>query len=145
YINQFRSIVNQITDMADADKIYFFIRGLLPNTKREVIRSQPTTFQNAITAAIASDMNYQSYVNINEPRHKPQPRRQNSNFRAQSRAPTQRHASSAVPMELDNISKGKSGKMTADERQRLMKEGKCFVCKQKGHRSRDCPNRNQSS
>ena len=31
--------------------------------------------------------------------------------------------------------------MTEDERNRLMKEGKCFNCKNTGHRSRECPDK----
>jgi hypothetical protein len=29
--------------------------------------------------------------------------------------------------------------ITTDERQELMKAGKCFTCKKQGHLSRDCP------
>jgi hypothetical protein len=31
------------------------------------------------------------------------------------------------------------GTITTDERQELMKAGKCFTCKKQGHLSRDCP------
>jgi Ty3 transposon capsid-like protein/Zinc knuckle len=33
-------------------------------------------------------------------------------------------------------------RMTVDEHARLMKEGRCFRCKNTGHLSRDCPNKN---
>ena len=32
--------------------------------------------------------------------------------------------------------------MTTEERDRLMKTGACFRCKEKGHLSRECPNKN---
>ena len=32
-----------------------------------------------------------------------------------------------------------SGQMTRDERTRLVQEGRCFRCKEKGHQSRNCP------
>jgi hypothetical protein len=35
-------------------------------------------------------------------------------------------------------------KLDKDERQILMKEGKCFNCKEKGHLSRDCPLKNKT-
>ena len=31
--------------------------------------------------------------------------------------------------------------LTEDERSRLMKEGRCFNCKNTGHRSRECPDK----
>jgi hypothetical protein len=30
-------------------------------------------------------------------------------------------------------------KLTVEEREKLMKEGKCFQCRKQGHLSRDCP------
>ena len=32
-----------------------------------------------------------------------------------------------------------SGQMTRDERTKLVQEGRCFRCKEKGHQSRNCP------
>ena len=31
--------------------------------------------------------------------------------------------------------------LTIDERTKLLKEGRCFGCKQTGHLARDCPNK----
>jgi Zinc knuckle len=36
-------------------------------------------------------------------------------------------------------------RLSTEERARLMKEGKCFRCKQFGHLSRDCPNKGQNN
>jgi hypothetical protein len=34
---------------------------------------------------------------------------------------------------------GTHGRLTTEDRQELLKDGKCFYCKQKGHMARDCP------
>ena len=39
-------------------------------------------------------------------------------------------------MDIDAV---RTSNMSSKERQELMKDGKCFYCRNKGHRARDCP------
>jgi hypothetical protein len=41
-----------------------------------------------------------------------------------------------------NNTNGMRTPMTSDERQRCMQQGLCFVCRQQGHLSRQCPSKN---
>ena len=34
--------------------------------------------------------------------------------------------------------------LSTEEKQRLVKEGKCFTCKKTGHQSRNCPNKDNA-
>ena len=45
-------------------------------------------------------------------------------------------ASNPAPMELGNV---QLKKLTAEERQKCMREGLCLRCRQKGHMAKDCP------
>jgi hypothetical protein len=38
-----------------------------------------------------------------------------------------------------NTTPGVQARLTTEDRQELLKDGKCFYCKQKGHMARDCP------
>jgi hypothetical protein len=38
-----------------------------------------------------------------------------------------------------NTTPGMQGRLTTEDWQELLKDGKCFYCKQKGHMARDCP------
>lgn len=51
YINSFRGILSQITTIEEADKINYFIEGLLPAAKTELYYRNPGTLEEAITIA----------------------------------------------------------------------------------------------
>jgi hypothetical protein len=57
------------------------------------------------------------------------------------KTPHQRRHDDAVPMDVDAAQVQKWKRLEPEERERLMKEGRCFICKQTGHRSRECPSR----
>ena len=41
-----------------------------------------------------------------------------------------------TPMDIGNV---RTKKLTAAERAMCMKEGRCFICREKGHLASDCP------
>lgn len=51
-------------------------------------------------------------------------------------APIAPAADGSTPMELDSL---RIGKLTADEKERCLREGRCFRCRVPGHRGPDCP------
>ena len=52
YANVFRSTLEPITDMADADQVHHFINGLQPALKAKVWAKLPQTLSEAITQAV---------------------------------------------------------------------------------------------
>jgi hypothetical protein len=55
YGAHFRNLIGQITDMADLDKVTYFIEGLKPATKMEVNYQSPANFEDAWKLAIRYD------------------------------------------------------------------------------------------
>jgi hypothetical protein len=66
-------------------------------------------------------------------------RRRQNNLRIQRGLPplptasTSTTTSQGVPMDIDALK--------LEKKKQLLREGKCFICEQKGHRSRECPNK----
>jgi hypothetical protein len=58
YVNEFMSIMNQVDDMSEADKIHAFKRGLAYKTRAEVGYSAPKTLEAAIEMAQGFDSNF---------------------------------------------------------------------------------------
>jgi hypothetical protein len=132
-------------DMAEADKIFAFQRGLKPYIAREVDLREPYTLTDAMNFAIRADARNsllfkQSSFNSN-----------NYNNRALGNRP--------IPMEVDNLhmelsdedesvsvnatyaqrsSQVKYPKISDADRERCMKERRCFNCKKTGHSSKQC-------
>ena len=51
YIKAFRQRLNRCSDVADAEALFRFVRGLTPELQRFVRLSQPVTFAEAATTA----------------------------------------------------------------------------------------------
>ena len=111
YINEFRNIVSQLPDMAEADRIFAFIRGAKPNTAARLRESCPATLQEAIRAAERYDNAW--YPSNTERRDTPS-------------------KLGADAMEIDAL----NFKPAADGERRI----RCYNCNQWGtHISRNCP------
>lgn len=145
YCNLFQQYVMLTGDMAEADKIFAFQRGLKPYIAREVDLREPYTLTDAMNFAIRADARNsllfkQSSFNSN-----------NYNNRALGNRP--------IPMEVDNLhmelsdedesvsvnatyaqrsSQVKYPKISDADRERCMKERRCFNCKKTGHSSKQC-------
>lgn len=102
-----------------------YIKGLKPRVKLAVVGQNPRSLEDATQIAQRVDMltfskSAPSYGNMNnQPKH----RRQTP------------HNPPSDPMDLDNI---KLTKLTAEERQRLKKDGRCYRCRKPGHVAKDC-------
>ena len=55
YGAQFRNLIGQITDMAELDKVTYFVEGLKHSTKMEVNYRAPANFEDAWKLAINYD------------------------------------------------------------------------------------------
>lgn len=155
YNHEFTTLVAQIEDMSNEDKVYAYQRGLKDHLRLEVFRQQPKTLEEAMKIANLMDSVFMSTM--------PSVRRTGnvaSHFPAHAsqahRAPTSN--SGAAPMDLSHIapteepagfegdaslaamSSAPLPKLTDVEREKLKKAGLCFRCRVGRHMSRDCPN-----
>ena len=124
YVFEYQSLMLEIPDMSEADRLDRFVRGLKSRTKQEVDGRDPATLMEAIKIAERFDAN--TYVKPVQPRIS-QPFRNN------------------IPkpdyMELDAIIKNRS--LTEAEKEYLRKIGGCFYCRERGHRASECLKRNK--
>ena len=91
YVNEFRELTNQATDMTETEKLDRIVRGLKPRTRMEVEVRDPKTLDDAIVVADRietiffgrADFNYtRDYI---APRNRSEPR---PAFNARTESPT---------------------------------------------------------
>src|SRR6266511_1768300 len=97
YGAQFRNLIGQIDDMAEIDKVTYFLEGLKPATRMEVAYQSPDTFENAWALAIRFDtaMFGPSRFNPNKS--------QQSQHRFTSKTQKPNFNSGPIPMEIDYV------------------------------------------
>ena len=102
-------------DVDELTKSALFVTGLSDSqVRRDVRRAHPKTLQDAIRAVRTSYEDLQ--VDTPVP------------------------SSNAVSARLRQLKRRDSGtRLSAEERQRLMREGRCFRCRELGHRAVNCP------
>lgn len=133
YTARFQSLVLDIPDMADSEKIDRYTRGLKHHIQREIELRQFSTLEEIMQAADRLDT-----IDFR--------------FRREPAFPTGRHVPQGpTPMELGSMQapwseedadallamRGKP--LTADDRARLRKMGACYYCKEPGHIAVNCP------
>ena len=152
YNHEFTTLLAQIEDMSNSDKVHAYLRGLKDQVRRDVYRKQPQTLNDAMTWANLEDSLYMSSVTRSD--HLAGSSR--SSFQAASQQP--RAASSnpgAAPMDLSHMATEEPAvendatlaaiptatlpKLTEAEREKLKKAGLCFRCRVGRHMAKDCP------
>jgi len=153
YYDAFYRQKQMIKDMAEADQISFFVRGLKRQIAREVLRDRPITLEDAVNRAILCEAMDRDFSRFNGS--------SGYDFRKGANNKRGYNSTGATPMELgiteiakedaeetETIAMGsvaavgvgqKGGKMSEEEHQRHMKQGLCFRCHRSGHMSRNCP------
>lgn len=151
YCNLFQQHITQVSDMAEADKIFTFQRGLKQHVAREVDLRDPKTLLEAMHYAIRAEARTTLLNRSNF----------SSNFDFSSS-----RGNRSVPMEIDNVDmeidsrsseedvlqahaisgrpSSKRPEMSIADRERCVKEKRCFKCKQFGHSIRQCRNPHSS-
>ena len=113
YITDFLTRCLLAKDVDELTKSALFVTGLSDSqVKRDVRRAHPKTLQDAIRAARTSYEDLQ--VDTPVP------------------------SSNAASGRLRQL-KRRDTRLSAEERQRLMREGRCFRCRELGHRAVNCP------
>jgi hypothetical protein len=117
YVHAYRSLILDIPDMAENEKLDRFVRGLKERVRKEVELRDPTSLDEAIK--IADRVDAITY-NWRYP--------ESEKLRTEAMGPT--------PMEIDAI---RRPSLTTEERERLRRTGSCFYCREQGHMAAKCP------
>jgi Ty3 transposon capsid-like protein len=166
YNHRFLDIVQVIDDMTEKEKIDRYIVGLRKDLRRELIKLLPSSLTHAMQIATRYEMLDQgtttegNYSRNNSSSYHRRPYRPQWGMNR----PAATSSSQPVPMELGNLEgeeeeEKEEGQLNAftsrpripfnrlspEERERLMAEGKCFRCKQKGHMAHTCPQANSQN
>lgn len=126
-----------------------FIRGLKKEVRQEVRMKAPATFEEAVVLAERWDsLRYSSYKQAAT----------SSSFLGKNQSHSHSHShNGTAPMDLGAVTTAPrnsnprnqpsgskqplGGKLTPELRQQLIKEGRCFYCRETGHVALECPKR----
>eukprot|EP00170_Pyropia_yezoensis_P000123 contig_1036_g124 len=117
----FLSVVVDIPDITEAEKIDRYTRGLKRDIWQALCLKNYTELEPLMTDALRVEA------------AKAGASRFTNNLSSTSGKPS---ATGVVPMDISSI---KVEKLTPEERQRCMREGLCLRCREKGHLAKDCP------
>ena len=151
YAALMRNAAIEIPGIANDELKDRFIRGLKKEVRQEVRMRAPATFEEAVQVAERFDS-----LRYNSSSERQQP----SRFLYERRG----FNDGGGPMELGALEEPQprwngrqneprwkngggdaSGKLTPELRQKLIKEGRCFYCRETGHRALACPKRKQQN
>ena len=137
YNQRFSELLLEIgSSMTEESQLLTYLNNLKPTLSVQVRLQQPTTVLAAMKLAEAAD---DALWQVNRDRPPARPGHQQSRPQQQSGSrpqPPRGNGSGPQPMELGALSA-----LTDADRRKMMQEGRCFKCRQTGHRSKDCPSR----
>jgi len=127
--------MGQIDNMAEIDKVTYFLEGLKPATRMEVAYQAPDTFENAWALAIRFDTAMFGSNRFN-------PNRSQSQQRFNSKPQKPSFNSGPVPMEIDYVGTSSfhhnSNSNNNSNRQKGKFNGSCYKCGLQGHIAKNC-------
>ena len=132
YASHYNTLMLELPNMDEADRVHFFIRGLKPEIRMHVTLRKPVTLHEAVELAIQADGLLWS---MHKGRKPPSPTQQH--FPVQKQSVT----SGPTPMKLGSMEQEDGGRaelyFTEDRRKGL----RCFYCNRPGHQIADCRQR----
>ena len=144
YAAKFMNTAVMAPSIADNELKAIYLRGLKPQVKLFTAQREPTTLQEAVTASINVDQHITSSQPSTQPRHSTTSRPGSAQRSYHPQRPSWNNHSSqhqdSVPMELGAVTSGPLPKLSEAERERLLRTGGCFRCRQPGHLAAHCPN-----
>lgn len=164
YCSKFTEIIERITDMNEADQIQHFIRGLKTKTREKVedVDPVPTTLDQAMSLAVRKDYQITRQLKgsnhtisfrdrpLSTPRPTPQNRSNTQstpmvlgNIEGNNDHDNDTAANDASVSYVNSSGTGRpwySGKLKENPglKERLMKDGRCLFCREKGHLQESC-------
>ena len=141
FVREFRSVCLEIPGMTDEEKLDRFMRALQTRLRSEVDIQEPKTLDKAVQLAERFDAIFRATGSGGHSFHR---------HASLSRASGHRGRGPA-PMELgyagrqSGYDRGRQGNRQASggpsrpDRERLFAEGRCLLCKERGHIARNCP------
>jgi hypothetical protein len=151
YAYIFRNTAIEIPNIANEELKDRFIRGLKPAVRQEVRMRNPSTFEDAVQMAERYDsLRYGASYSTSYPK---QPSHFFGNKGHEGPAPMDLGAMTDARQRWNGKASGNqpsgnnglNGKLTPELKQKLIKEGRCFYCRETGHRALACPKRKQQS
>lgn len=136
YVNLFQQVINDISDISPSELLHRFLAGLKRSIRLDVemyrVSHPDLTLADAMTVAQRADAARSKYA----------PFRRDYSYNNPKTAAATGHVSEEpdVVMSL-NAMKNNSfrAKLTDQEKNELMQDGRCFYCKEKGHIASRCP------
>ena len=136
YIQEYREIKLQLPELTQDELVHRFRKTLYWDKVKEYI-TQSTANKDRTTLQFEDVANLAA---LGELELIPASQRNKNGYNAaqhwQSRQPTPAPGPRPVAMDIGNIGSRPSGSMDRDA---LRREGRCFYCKERGHRKADCP------
>ena len=129
YVAEFRPLalrsgINQVAVLSD-----YFLSGLNTGLVRNImsVEKLPTTMDGYYELATRLDLQWRKGQELTRGNNPKKPQNPNTTQSASTRGPS------------DTKGAARLRKLTAEERNKLFKEGRCFRCREQGHRSAECP------
>lgn len=144
YASRFRELLVHL-DWSESSKIAAFKQGLKDHVKTLLItvRQKPKEFDEFVKICVEIDNDYHQHeLETKNSRHGPS--KSNKSHHSDSRPPPPPPAAAPVlpqgePMQID-ATKTRRGPLTAQERERRIKNNLCVYCGGDGHKVDSCPN-----
>ena len=134
YAQRFRQIVTRIPTLQQADLVHRFTSGLRESVAQQVRIQRPETLEAAMLIAARADDHSRGGSAMAHPR-----------FQQRTSRPSRGSGADGLvgAAGAEERSGGRQRpSLSSKELAQLMSEGRCFNCKQHGHRARECPQRN---
>uniref|UniRef100_A0A383WFM0 Ty3 transposon capsid-like protein domain-containing protein n=1 Tax=Tetradesmus obliquus TaxID=3088 RepID=A0A383WFM0_TETOB len=130
YASHYNTLMLELPNMDEADRVHFFIKGLKPEIRMHVTLHTPATLHEAVELAIQADgLLWGMHKGRKPPSYVPRP-----NF------PVQRQPMDPgpTPMELGSMEQENVGQAEFHLVEGRRKPLRCFYCHRAGHRIADC-------
>lgn len=139
YATLFMNTAAMAPSIADNELKAIYMRGLKPQVKLFTAQREPATLQEAVKASA----NVDHHINSSQPRQSTNSRPGPGQRSYQPQRPSWSNHSNqhqdSVPMELGAVTTSPLPKLSEAERERLLRTGGCFRCRQQGHLASHCP------